>query len=367
MTPRRVVMVTNIPVPYRIPVLESLVSKVDWRVDVVYCSGHEPDRHWRLQEGRYQQHYLKPRFLTYKSRYIHYNPDLWGVLRRLKPDVVITTGFNPSHLLAFAYARLHGAAHVAMTDGTDQSESRLSWAHTLVRRVVYAATQAFVGASDGSMALYRSYGIPAQRCFKSHLCADNARFMAAAGEPKRYDLLLSGRLVALKSPFFALDVAARTADKLGRRVTMAVLGSGELEADVRAHAARLADRVTVDFLGFVQQDALPARYGAARVLLFPTVWETWGVVANEAMAAGVPVIVSPAAGVAGELVRDGDTGHVLPLDLERWADACVRLLTQPAVWQAMSRRCQEVVLDYSYEHAADGLREAVVSVLEGRR
>ena len=60
------------------------------------------------------------------------------------------------------------------------------------------------------------------------------------------------------------------------------------------------------FHGFAAQRELPDLYRSAKVFLFPTLADVWGVVANEACAAGLPVIVSPHAGVAGELVRDDD-------------------------------------------------------------
>jgi glycosyltransferase involved in cell wall biosynthesis len=93
--------------------------------------------------------------------------------------------------------------------------------------------------------------------------------------------------------------------------------------------------------------------------LFPTLWDPWGVVANEACAAGVPVLVSNIAGAAGELVRDGENGFVMPLDLERWVDAAVRLLTDESLYAAMSVRCRELVGEYGYDNAARGIAQAV--------
>lgn len=358
--PIRVAMVTNIPAPYRIPIYERLAADSDCQLHLVYCSGAEPDRAWKLKGGEFEKVYLKERFWTIKGRFIHFNPDVWGALHHIRPDVVVTTGYNPTHLLAFLYARLHGVAHVVMTDGTKASEAEYSWAHRLVRRVVFAGSAAFVGASQGALDLFAQYGVPAARTFKSHLCADNAAYEGVQQTPKRYDLLFSGRMVGIKNPFFVLDVARSLAARLQRRVSVAFLGSGDLQPELKARAQALANELDVSFPGFIQQADLPVYYAAARIFLFPTSWDPWGVVANEACAAGVPVLVTPQAGVSGDLIEDGRNGWIMPLDVSAWTTRCECLLTDPDLYARMSGQARELVQPFNFDAAAEGLKSAVV-------
>ena len=353
-------MVTNIPAPYRIPVYERLAADPDCQLHLVYCSGSEPDRAWKLKGGEFAKVYLKERFWTFKGRFIHFNPDVWGALRDIQPDVVVTTGYNPTHLLAFLYARLHGVAHVVMTDGTKESESEYSWAHRLVRRVVFAGSAAFVGASQGALDLFAQYGVPAARTFKSHLCADNAAYEGVQQTPKRYDLLFSGRMVGIKNPFFVLDVARSLSARLQRRVSVAFLGSGDLQPELKARAQALAGELDVSFPGFIQQADLPGYYAAARIFLFPTSWDPWGVVANEACAAGVPVLVTPQAGVSGDLIQDGRNGWIMPMDLLAWTSRCEQLLTDADLYARMSAQARELVQAFNFDAASLGLKSAIV-------
>ena len=357
--PLRVVIVTNIPAPYRLPVYALLAQEPDLDLHVVYCSGREPDREWNLGQARFTHTFLNESFVSYRGRYIHINHDVWSVLLLLKPDIVVTTGFNPTHLMAYAWARLHGARHVAMTDGTLESEAALTGLHRWIRRHVYKHSAAFIGASDGAMRLYRSYGINSSVMFKSHLCADNAPFFNAPPQAKVYDFMFCGRFEAVKNPFFALDVARAAAQRLGRRVSIVFVGSGRLEGQIRAYAKTIEAEVETVFAGFARQEALPGWYGASRIFLFPTRWDPWGVVANEACAAGVPVLVSNFAGSAGDLVRDGENGFVMPLDREQWTDAAVRLLTDESLYATMAVRCREQIDEYSYANAAHGIAQAV--------
>lgn len=363
----RVVVVTNIPVPYRIPVYERLAQDASLDLVVIYCSGSEPDRSWRLGVGDYRQIYLKQRFLKVAGRFIHVNPDVWSQLNALRPDVVITTGYNPTHLVAFAYAKLRGLAHIVMTDGTWHSERGYSWVHRLVRKVVFAGSGAFVGASQGSFDLLASYGVSADRMFKSHLCADNAAFEVMTGVHRTFDLMFSGRLVGIKNPMFALDVAREVATRLGRGVSVLMIGSGDLENEIRQQAASLAGTVNITFPGFIQPAELPRYYASAKVFLFPTSWDPWGVVANEACAAGTPVLVTPEAGVSGDLIKDGLNGWIMPLDVNAWADRCVALLTDEALYRTMSEHAKALVQPFNFDAAAKGIADAVKSAVRGKR
>jgi glycosyltransferase involved in cell wall biosynthesis len=325
----------------------------------IFCAEREPNRQWDLPSLDFDHVFLRERFSTVNGRYIHNNPDVIPALSRFKPDVVITDGFNPTHLYAFAYAWLKRLPHVPMTDGTDVSEQGLSALHRAVRRFVYARSTAFVCASRGGQRLYESYGIAAERCFQSCLCIDNDAFSPAFDQQeKRFDFIFSGRIEPVKNPLFALEVARETAKRLQRRVTILFVGAGSEEQKVRSAASLQPELLDVAFHGFAAQRELPALYRSARLFLFPTLWDPWGVVANEACAAGLPVIVSPDAGAAGELVRDGENGFVCPLDAKRWAECAALLLARQDIWQSHSARSQSLAREYSYDNAAAGLLAA---------
>lgn len=359
--PLRVVIVTNIPAPYRMPVYSLLAQYSEIDLHVVYCSGREPDREWNLSSWSFQHSYLNERFVTYNGRFIHFNHDIWSELDRLRPDVLVTTGFNPTHLIAYGWARVHGIRHVAMTDGTLESEETLTPLHRWIRRRVYDRTSSFIGASEGSMRLYRDYAIEKEKMFKSHLCADNELFFNAVPQKKSFDFIFCGRFVAVKNPLFALQVSAGVAQRLGRQISIVFVGSGPLNEEIQRAAKLLEPHVITTFAGFAKQEELPRWYGAARLFLFPTQWDPWGVVANEACAAGVPVMVSPVAGCVGDLVIHGENGRVLPLQQGLWIETAAELLQDDVEYQRLSRNCRERVREFSYANAARGIVAAALA------
>lgn len=360
----RIVIVTNIPAPYRIPIYQRLAAKLGYdNFHVIFCSQKEDNREWILEQNHFAHTFLKQNYITWKGRYIHYNLDVLKVLCQLDADIVITSGFNPTHLLAFIYTVFYKKVHIPMTDGTLDSEQKLSGLHRIVRRIVYRYSKVFIGASLGSLRLYNNYNISRDRFFQSYLCANNVAFLSARNDKRAFDLMFSGRFAPEKNPLFALDVAAGVAKTLNCKVFILMLGSGPLLEQAKEHADRLGTQVVATFTGFMQQAELPNLYRSAKLFLFPTSWDPWGVVANEACAAGQAVVVSPDAGVANELVCHGENGYVLPLDPELWVKHVAGLLSNKTLIEQFSKDSMLKVQAYNYDAAAQGIVDAVYAAL----
>lgn len=348
----RISIVTNELPPYRIPFFETLDAMPGVSLQAIFCCRREPNRAWEFPSPRFGHVFLKERIIQRGDRYVHNNPDVLRALGRFAPDVVVTGGFNPTHLYAFAWAWLRRVPHVTMTDGSLISESSLGRVHRMLRRFVFQRSGAYLAASNGGLQLLQSYGLAPEDCFKSSLCVDNALFRPRGNTHRRHDFLFCGRFEAVKNPMFALEVAAATARQLGRRMSLLMVGAGSMEPALRERALQLAHRVDVSFREFTPHAELPDLYQSARVFLFPTRWDPWGVVANEACAAGLPVLVSPHAGVAHELVIDQVNGYVLGLDLAAWTSAAAGILAQGDLWQQLSQGAMRVVEDYNYQRTA---------------
>lgn len=356
---KKIAYISNEPAPYRIPALNRIAAAQDLSLHVIFCCEREPNRAWNLPPIDFACTYLRERISTINGRYIHNNPDVIATLRRLAPDVIVTAGFNPTHLYSFAYALIKGLAHVAMTDGTVDSENKLSAAHRMVRRLVYAKSTAFIAASQGGKKLFNSYGVPDSHCFQSCLCVENDDYVAVSETAERpFDFIFCGRIEAVKNPLYALDVARRVAQNLGRKVRILFVGTGSLEAEVKQAAARSPDLLEATFNGFALQHELPALYQSARLFIFPTLWDPWGVVANEACAAGLPVLVSPHAGAAGELILDNENGFVCALDPALWANRATLLLSDSALYRSFSQRSRVLVGNYTADAASVGILNA---------
>jgi glycosyltransferase involved in cell wall biosynthesis len=141
---------------------------------------------------------------------------------------------------------------------------------------------------------------------------------------------------------------------------LVMCGSGPQDAEVRARAARITAGKVI-FPGFLGYDALPEVYQRAGCMLLPSLSEPWGLVVNEAMAAGTPVIVSDRCGCAPDLVEHGKNGFVFdPLDPGALADLMTRMASMPKdERRAMGKRGQEIIAGYTPETWARNFMELV--------
>ncbi len=221
---------------------------------------------------------------------------------------------------------------------------------------------AFVGASRQTLALFRHYNsrILDEQCFLSHLVADNDYFesrLAGRQLERRFDVMFSGRIVKVKNPAFFAEVCAGIKTRLGR---CRVLVMGEGEEALKAEMRRIfeARGVSCEFAGFIPHASLPDYYAQGRLLLLPTSGDCWGVVINEAMLAGAPVITTEWTAAAGELVLHERNGYVLPLDVQAWASAASDLLSNEPKWGSFSDCARRTVKEFNYDRAAAGILDA---------
>jgi glycosyltransferase involved in cell wall biosynthesis len=255
-----------------------------------------------------------------------------------------------------------------------RGDSQLSGRRTALTRLVKAVVlPRLLRRFDGCLYVGRRnreylehYGVPQQQLFFSPHCIDNDAFRRASdavGRRKASDgtrrILFAGKLIQRKRPLDVLDAAALLRRR-GVEVEVAFAGSGELEDSLKRAAS--AAGVPAKFHGFVNQSALPGKYASADMLVLPSDGlETWGLVVNEAMACGVPAVVSDAVGCGPDLIERGRTGMIFPLgDIPALAGAMEAVLgfDRDRTHEAIAAR----MAVYSPSRAAQGIVDAAVVV-----
>jgi len=299
-------------------------------------------------------------------------------LEQTRPDVVLVPGWYSITLTrAILWARTRGIPVVYRGDTNNEmapSGVRRPLWH-LKTRALLSLYSAHLAVGRRSRQYLASHGAPATRIYASAACVDNAAFACAAEHhlqlPARaaarqrigadtgdFVVLFAGKLEAKKRP---LDVVEAVAG-LGPDAVLAIAGSGPLERQVKDRAARLGVRLAP--LGFVNQSRLGEIYAAADCLVLPSdSHESWGLVVNEAMATGLPAVVSDHVGCGPDLIVPGHTGEIHRAgdrrDLQRALDR-VRALGGRTT---MAAACRKQVARYDYRAAATGLVAACQSLV----
>lgn len=332
---------------------------VSWDVDVL--SGYE---HAFLQRDADLQ--------TPRSVRI---PDVRALLTRERPDWVMFGGymFGFERQLA-AWSRRHGARVLLRAEFSDSSYGQRSAWKALARdaalRAFYARVDRFCYPGRGGITHLLRLGVPESRCFFSPYSVDDSLIVRARAEISReaaraslglpeacHALLFSGKLIARKAPLALLDALERLPAR--ERLALMVLGDGELRGAFEPRArALLGERLIMP--GFVNQSQLGRYFRAADSLILPSVQETWGLVVNEAMHYGLPVLVSDGVGCHLDLVQDGVTGYVHRVgDAAQMAEQIAHLAQDPARARRMGREAERLVSRYRLERSLVGVLRAL--------
>jgi D-inositol-3-phosphate glycosyltransferase len=218
------------------------------------------------------------------------------------------------------------------------------------------AERVFVVAPGVDLALFQSI--------------DRAEARRKIGYSSERLLLYVGRLERLKGVEVAIRALALLRDRRHDNVRLLVLGEDSREGDesekerLKAIASSLGVREWVDFLGSVAQHELPYFYSAADVCVMPSYSESFGLVALEAQACGLPVVGSAVAGLRS-MVRDGVSGYLIEgHDPATYAERIGRLLADPDFAAQMGRRGRLLAQTFSWTRTADRLQELFEQLIE---
>jgi glycosyltransferase involved in cell wall biosynthesis len=299
------------------------------------------------------------------------------LLRELKPDVLLLTGWHVWPLLQMLMAASWEGVPVIMR-GESNALRRRPWPVHLFHKLLLGRCAAFLPIGQASRQFYRGHGIGPARLFDTPYFVDNQRFAHGAAESllKRDELrrqwhvpadavcyCYAGKLEPKKRILDLLEALEIAVRQSSRPLHLLVVGTGELMAQAKEVVA--AHHLPVTFAGFLNQTEIPSAYAASDCLVLPSDFgETWGLVVNEAMACGRPAIVSDRVGCAMDLVIDGVTGAVFPFGAtEALAQRLVEFAEDPQRLRTMGERARARVLaNYSIERSVDGVLQAVTYV-----
>jgi glycosyltransferase involved in cell wall biosynthesis len=372
----RVIYWNNIPAPYMVERFNAVIRRGNVDLEAWFGARTEPDRNWTIDESTWLfPHRYLPRVGIGRHRLSLPVP----VLTARRPDLLVSLYATPSFLAGLRIACWRGwrtALWVEVTFGA--WVRRRFWKETL-KRAVFQRVDGVITAGQDGRAFAMRYGVRSEliQIARHVVDADYFATEAAAARPAR-DVIRSqlglsgvvfvyvGRLWWGKGtgPLLAAYTALERESPGG--TSLLIVGCGPEEARI-TRAAR-SEGLSVKLAGFHQRAELPSMYAAGDVFVFPTLGDPYGLVVDEAMAAGLPVISTTAVGEIRERVVDGVNGYLVPPnDPEALAAAMRRFVTDPALRSQMGARSAEMIAPYTPDRWAQAFEEAVESILSSRR
>jgi len=312
-----------------------------------------------------------------------------SALEEVNPDVVAVNGWNNFGSLAAVNCCVERRIPmVVMSESAGQDEARIWWKEMIKRRIVDFYSAALVGGQRHVEYLVE-LGMPRDRIFTGYDVVDNAHFARRAleirnskseirtkyGFPENY-FLASARFIEKKNLTRLIRAYAEYRDRSqGTGVTdpgyngdapwdLVLLGDGPLRATINTQLSTLNLHSHVHLPGFKQYDELPVYYALANAFVHASTTEQWGLVVNEAIASGLPVIVSERCGCAPELVQ-GNGFTFDPMDEHELASLLFKMATlSDDERKRLGDASYSIAAEFSPDRFGEGLERAARMAME---
>ena len=299
---------------------------------------------------------------------------LADALRDCSPDVLVINGWNDfGSLISLSTALSLEIPIVVMSESTRQDFKRNYLREALKQRILSFCSSALVGGR-----LHKDYlmclGFQEKFIFLGYDAVDNTHFAQGAANARQHSQTLRHQL-RLPEHFFLASARFIEKKNLTRLIQayahyqrqaemppwhLVLLGDGDLRPQIVAQVKQLGLDPWVHLPGFKQYDELPNYYGLAHCFIHASTTEQWGLVVNEAMASGLPVLVSNRCGCAPDLVQAGHNGYTFdPYNPDQLTDLMLKIASGTCDLAAMGQASQNIIAHWSPQTFADNLQKAV--------
>lgn len=312
---------------------------------------------------------------------------LWNSLESVRPDVVCVNGYASAlSAAALVWCQKNRIPAIICSESNAFDELRNPLRESIKRRLVRICSAGLAGGRPQTDYLVQ-LGLPRKNVFTGYDVVDNEHFAAGAervraagdrmrrqlGLPSRYFLTCSRfapkknlpRVLQAYARYRALTAAS--GDTVGNgngSWDLVVVGDGPLRRQLETQIDELRLNGNVHLAGAKSYAELPAWYGLAGAFVHASTTEQWGLVVNEAMAAGLPVLVSNRCGCATDLVEDGRNGFLFaPEDVEQLAQAMCRIASPATDLESLGRESRVIVGHWGPSAFAQGLAAAVETAI----
>jgi 1,2-diacylglycerol 3-alpha-glucosyltransferase len=311
-------------------------------------------------------------------------------LKRIQPDAVTIPGWHDRcSLAALLWCVKEGVPVVIMSDSTAWDEKRRWWKEWVKSRVLGLCAAGLV-AGSAHAAYLEQLGLDGRAIFLGYDVVDNNYFAKKADESRkkkpeyrnRYHLpenyfLASARFVEKKNligllqayaQYRQLAASGQNGAKNAAIWDLVLVGDGPIKSELCYQITNLGLQDSVLLPGFKQYEELPAYYGLAKAFILASTTDQWGLVVNEAMAAGLPVLVSNRCGCAASLVQNGVNGFTFdPCNISQLSQLMLKISADDFLLSELGDASREIIKNWSCEKFAESLAAACQNAPVERR
>jgi glycosyltransferase involved in cell wall biosynthesis len=359
----RVALVTEVIAPYRVPVFNELAALLDGGLHVIFIAETEARRDWPILRDQMRFGYEVLGGLQFSvplrgdTQPVYLATPVSRRLDRGHFDAVVVGGWN--HLecyWALAWAKRRRRRFVLWSETPLLGPFPSRPARNALKRAVVRGADAYIVPGPSAGRYLDGLGAPPAAIHVAPNAVDVDFWSTCSEGAQRgpgITLLYSGRLVRSKGVDVAL--AAFAASRLATSAELVIAGDGPERARLESSAPP-----GVRFVGPQEPEALRRLYHSSDLLVFPSLYDPWGLVLNEAACAGLAAAASDAAGATRDLIRDGENGLVVPAgDVDALRAVFDRMADDPGLASRLGFAATAIRETHSPRRCAEGMAEAV--------
>ncbi|NBV83840.1 glycosyltransferase family 1 protein [bacterium] len=368
--PRRdkVVLLHAVISPYKVTLFNQLTT---WfpNLHVIYYSVTEKMRSWKVDRDELRHNYTLLNEGNLESHsWLKISIQVWRELNRIQPDLIIISEYiYPPYWSGLIWAIVHQKKRLFFSESTEADRPRLWWKEWIKRWFVRRCHFGIAQGSQSKAYMHR-LGMPNDQIVVKD--ADGANVarkirseLVLKWKASSLNILFVGRFAPEKNLITLLDAYEQVV-KQHADVGLILVGDGPLQSEIQQLISRrqLTRAVIIPFL---QKPDLPAIYGISDIFVLPSISEPWGLVVNEAMACGLPIVVSSKAGSAHDLAVHGKNGFIVnPTDVNEIADAIDILISDTELRKQMGVAAVASVAEFTSEKSSERMATAMATCLD---
>jgi len=373
MKKKKVAILHNIISPHVIPLFERLGKQKEIEAKVFFCSESEGNRIWDTDVGDKFTYKILPKFkieIRGRDLFTYFiNPTVIFELAKYNPDIVISAGWDLfSYQVALFYAKIFGKKFILWSGSTEHEPS---WRRTLaipLVKLMVAGSDAYIVYGTRAKEYLISLGAKPEKIFIAYNTTDinffknevdkwreqKTKIKKELGIKTSKVVLYVGQLIERKGVKYLIEAFEKLKEEF-KDVSLLIVGYGSLEDKLKSMIKRrkISD---VIFAGGLEWRQTPKFYAVSDVLVMPSLEEVWGLVINEAMVAGLPVIGTSIAGASIDLIKPNENGFIIkPGSTEEIYQVLRTILKNESLIKRMSLNSLIFIKNFVPERAMKGV------------
>lgn len=373
----KVAFITNIRAPYRTLQLSEFAKIKDLELKVFYTNKPKDNRKWEIFDN-YGFEEIDLRGIKISEKYGYINTGLLNIVR--SNDLIILGGYEqPTMIILSLLCRLFNKKYILVFDGIsyDKINFNCNKLKMILKKIVINNSSAIMGNGECSKEYFNKiFNYPLEKIYNQYLTVDTPKIDRMYNDKYKYRELIrrkynisrndkviiySGRLVKIKN----IKSVIKAINKINKNnIVFLIVGDGELNTELSELSKELNIKCVIT--GFIEkQEELFKHYFAGDCFILPSIDEPWGLVVNEAMAAGLPIIVSDICGCSKDLVVDGENGYIVnSKNIDEMANKIKEILFDSNI-ELIGRKSKKIISSWNFSNSRLEL-EKIINSLKNR-